>query len=265
MSDARDGSDPGEDEVVLAGGNMNAVVRRGEVVLREAGPWTPTVHRLLEHLRAGGVDWLPVPLGMDESGREVLTYLHGLVPTYPMPAFVWSDQVLATAGAQLAWVHAASAGFDVRDATWQQPSHHPVEVVCLNDVSPHNMVFDDHGHLSGWIDVDMASPGPRAWDLAHLAYRLVPLTCADDSGAGVVDVAVARARLAALCAAYRGAGDRVGPTPDQVLPVVVARLEDLAGFTAARAAVGADHVAPHVAIYHRDAAWVRTHTASLRE
>lgn len=262
MSEARKQPEPAG-EVALSGGNMGAVVRHGKTVLRSAGSWTPTVHRLLEHLRAAGVDWLPRPLGLDEQGREVLTYLPGTVPTYPMPDLVWSEQVLATAGAWLARVHAASAGFDLVGAVWQQPPHEPAEVVCLNDVAPYNMVFDHGGHLAGWIDVDMASPGPRVWDLAYLAYRLVPLTGADDSGAGPVDLRVARDRLAALCAAYRDAGDRVGPTPDQVLPVVVDRLEDLADFTATRGAAGADHIAPHVALYHRDAAWVRTHAAAL--
>lgn len=47
----------------MAGGNMNAVERRGDCVLRNAGPWTPTVHRYLDHLAAGGVDWVPRPLG----------------------------------------------------------------------------------------------------------------------------------------------------------------------------------------------------------
>lgn len=250
-------------EVVLSGGNTTAVARRGDVVLREAGPWSATVHRLLDHLHASGVSWLPRPRGFDQRGREVLTFLEGTVPTYPLPGFVWSEQVLATAGTWLARVHAASAGFDRRGAIWQQPTHEPAEVVCLNDVAPYNMVFDDHGMLVGWIDVDMASPGPRVWDLAYLAYRLAPLTSAADSGAGPVDPARAGARLARLCAAYRGAGDGVGPTPDQVLAAVVARMEDLAAFTAARAAAGAEHVAAHVAIYHRDAAWVQDNAASL--
>ncbi|WP_369828729.1 phosphotransferase [Cryobacterium sp. M91] len=38
--------------------------------------------------------------------------------------------------------------------------------MCLNDVDPYNMVFQD-GHITGLIDVEMASPGPRIWDLAR--------------------------------------------------------------------------------------------------
>ena len=44
-----------EPEVALAGGNMSDVVRRGQGVHRTAGPWTPTIYRLLDHLHAHGV------------------------------------------------------------------------------------------------------------------------------------------------------------------------------------------------------------------
>jgi hypothetical protein len=75
------------DREELAGGNVTAVVRIGDTVHRTAGPWTPTIHRLLRHLRARGLARVPRPLGMAD-GREVLTYLPGTVARYPMPA--WS-------------------------------------------------------------------------------------------------------------------------------------------------------------------------------
>ena len=96
-----------DDDEVLTGGNSSAVSRRGSAVHRTAGPWTPTVHRLLEHLHSRGVTFLPRPLGFDEQGREVLTHLPGAVPSYPMPAHVWAPTVLATVGWWLADVHAA--------------------------------------------------------------------------------------------------------------------------------------------------------------
>lgn len=173
-----------------------------------------------------------------------------------MPSWVWTDAVLSTAGRWLALLHQASAGFDTDGVVWQVPAHEPVEVVCLNDVAPYNMVFDEAGRLSGWIDVDTASPGPRAWDLAHLAYRLVPLTAAEDTGAGAPDLPVSRRRLAQLCAAYADVGDRVRIDPGEVVKMAVTRLHDLAEFTAARAAAGAQQVEAHVQIYLRDAVWI---------
>ena len=253
----------GEPEVALAGGNMNDVVRRGEAVHRTAGPWTPTIHRLLGHLHGRGVGWLPRPPGFDEGGREVLTYLPGTVPTYPMPAWVWSEEVLLGAGRRLAQVHQASRDFDTTGTVWQLPAHSPAEVVCLNDVAPYNMVFDDAHQLTAFIDVDTASPGPRVWDLAYLAYRMVPLAPAQDTGEGPPSTAVRRSRLELLCQAYAGAGDGVAVSPPAVLRTVPPRLAELAAFTAARAAAGATQVAAHAQGYLDDARWVEEHLEEL--
>ena len=51
----------------------------------------------------------------------------------------------------------------------------------VNDFAPYNLVLDGD-RIIGVIDLDQASPGPRARDLAHLAYRLVPLTAAGEPG-----------------------------------------------------------------------------------
>lgn len=251
-------------EVVLTGGNMSTVVRRGDVVHRSAGPWTPTIHRLLNHLGRHEIAWLPRPVGVDEHGREVLTYLPGTVPSYPMPPWVWTERVLADAAERLAQFHQASASFDVTGAVWQIPAREPVEVICLNDVAPYNMVFDQAHQLAGLIDIDTASPGPRVWDLAYLAYRLVPLTEAADTGAGALSMATRRHRLRQLCRSYAGAGDRVDIGARDVLRTAVDRLEDLAAFRARRAAAGSHHVAGHVQTYHDDADWIAQHLEDLR-
>ncbi len=39
-------------DVRLSGGGRTAVHLRGDVVVRETGPWTPAVHALLRHLEA---------------------------------------------------------------------------------------------------------------------------------------------------------------------------------------------------------------------
>ena len=264
--------EPGE--IALTGGNSAAVVRRGDTVHRTAGPWSPTVHRLLEHLHCHGVDFVPRPRGFDEHGREVLTYLPGTVPTHPLPAYVWAPAVLSTAGRQLAQVHAATRTFldtgpgaedRTADAVWQQRAREPVEVVCLNDAAPYNMVFDEAGTISGWIDLDTASPGPRVWDLAHLAYRLVPLTGAADSGAGEPDLDRYRRRLAALCQTYASTGDEVAVTPAEVLAVVPERLLALAADADARHGAGASNLSGHGDFYRREAAWVDQHADRLAQ
>lgn len=163
--------DEGED---LAGGNSTLVTRIGQTVRRGAGPWTPAVHAFLDVLRAAGITEVPEALGMDHHGREVLTFMPGEAAHYPLPQWVWDPSILHDAGTLLRRIHDASVGIVRADLQWQLPTHQPAEVVCHNDVAPYNMVFR-HGQLVGLIDFDTASPGPRVWDFAYLAYRLVPL------------------------------------------------------------------------------------------
>lgn len=230
----------------LAGGNSTDVRRVGETVRRTAGPWTPRVHELLRVLRGAGVLEVPEPLGLDESGREVLSYLPGEVANYPLPGWLWQCSVLAESAALLRRVHDASARLaGVRDG-WQLPSHEPVEVICHNDVAPYNFVFAD-GHVSGLIDFDTASPGPRIWDLAYLAYRLVPFVA--DAGAEAPAEGERIERLNLLIAAYG-----TDYSPAEVLTVMAARLEELAAFTEHRADdTGRADLREHAAMYRGDA------------
>jgi Ser/Thr protein kinase RdoA (MazF antagonist) len=230
---------------------MDPVVRVGSTVRRAAGPWTESVHALLQYVRGRGIDWVPEPLGRDAAGREVLGFLPGEVPRYPMPAAVWEDALLAEAGRRLHALHDATARFERRGRTWRMAAHAPEEVICHNDFGPHNFVLRD-GALAGVIDFDTASPGPRVWDLAYLAYRLVPLTHPENPDGAPFPPARRRARLAALCTAYGG------PAPAEVLRGAVPRLEELAAFTARRAAAGGPPaLRAHVALYERDAASLR--------
>ncbi|MET1008361.1 MAG: phosphotransferase, partial [Propionibacteriaceae bacterium] len=116
-----------------------------------------------------------------------------------------------------------------------------------NDFAPYNLVFRD-GHLVGVIDFDTASPGPRIWDLAYLAYRLVPF--AEDALADSPGPVKRAMRLERLIEAYGHSF-----APEEVLAVAAARLADLARFTDARAAdTGRTDFVEHAAMYRRDQA-----------
>lgn len=52
------------------GGNMGHVVRRGHVVHRPSGLWTPLVQRFMHGLRDAGLTCVPRPLGLDAQGRD---------------------------------------------------------------------------------------------------------------------------------------------------------------------------------------------------
>jgi hypothetical protein len=249
-----------DQEIVLTGGNMTPVVRVGDTVRRGAGPWTPTIHALLRHLRASGFDQVPEPLGIDDQGREIISFLPGQVGTYPLPDFVLSDQTLETVARTLRAYHDATQGFV--GGPWQWPAHEPIEVICHNDFAPYNMLFED-GRLTGIIDWDLASPGPRVWDMGYAAYRFVPLT--DPANPDVTNPGVAEQarRLARFCDAYGK-----GIEPRAVAETAITILRDLVAFIRREAAAGdpaqtAVLERGDVGIYERDIAYVEERLSLL--
>jgi hypothetical protein len=228
-----------------AGGNMNAVRRVGATVVRTAGVWTPTIHRYLRHLAAAGIHWIPRPVSIGRD-HEVLSFVEGEVPLYPLPDWVWTDDALADAARHLRLLHDASAGFDTEGAIWRVPAHSPVEVICHNDFAPHNLAFEA-GRVVGVIDFDTCSPGPRIWDIAYLATRMVPLTAEPPAGAPAQDRS--RDRVQLLLDAYGCDADWA-----EVLRVAIIRLHDLSAFTVRMAAESAKpQLLMDAAGYDRDA------------
>jgi hypothetical protein len=227
----------------LPGGNSNAPVRFGDRVHRIAGPWSPTVHAYLRHLRGNGVDVVPEPFGFDAAAREVLQFIPGLVPAYPLPDLVWADAFLEDAARLLRRLHDASTGFPRQGAAWQQPARQPDQIVSINDFAPYNLVIRN-GRIAGVIDLDQASPGPRVRDLAHLAYRLGPLTAPGNADTRHTSSTERGRRLRLLADAY---GDIA---PAAVLVAVGPLLDDIADH--AEEAGRTDHAA----LYRRDAAYL---------
>lgn len=238
-------------EETLAGGNMEPVVKVGDTVRRIAGPWSPAVHALLNSLRDGGVVEAPRPLGFDETGREVLTFLPGTMLNDAAGSIRWSETVLEQSGELLRRFHDAGETLGLDGLEWRSPSHDPVEVVCHNDFAPYNLVVRGD-RVVGIIDVDMASPGPRIWDLAYLAYRLVPF--AEDADPDAPAGARHRfGRLRRLIDAYG-----IDFASSDVLAVAADRLHELADYTDRRAAeTGRRDLEAHSAMYRRDTVRLR--------
>jgi hypothetical protein len=166
------------DEERLVGGNTHAeVVRVGNTVRRPTGDWTPGVHALLQHLDAVGYDGAPKLLGVDEQGREVLSFVPGSVVWPEHFSLVQTGAALAEVAAAIRRYHDAVAGFPYERFTWSDRGadpRGPHEVLCHNDLAPWNLV---HGEPAVWtfIDWDLAAPGRFAWDLAWALLSFVPL------------------------------------------------------------------------------------------
>ena len=147
---------------------------RGDVVRRPAGLWTPAVHALLRHFERVGFDGAPRALAV-EDGQEVLSYVDGESAGGNPPAA--DDDVVFEVGALLRRMHDAQERFErPPDARWQALPL-PVagdEVICHNDVLGQNVVFRG-GTPVALIDWELASPGPRAVDVATAASWWVPL------------------------------------------------------------------------------------------
>jgi hypothetical protein len=165
----------------LSGGRTLGAVRVGDSVRRPVQPWTATVHALLRHLESVGFAAAPRVLGVDEQGREMLSFLPGeTISESPWPQWVFSDATLTQVGRWARQLHDATMSFvPPEGATWfAGRPWEPGVVITHNDAGPWNAVWCD-GELAGFVDWDTAGPSSREFELAYLALTWVPLFAAE--------------------------------------------------------------------------------------
>lgn len=169
---------PDPPEIPLLGGTANRglVVRVGDTVRRPLRATSPAVHALLRHLESVGFDGAPRFLGIDVQGREVLSYVPGRAITAPYPDWALTDAALAGVADLLRRYHEAVAGFDPAPYTWAPSPPQPFSggLLLHNDPNLDNVVFRA-GRAVALIDFDLASPGPRVWDVAAAVRLWAPL------------------------------------------------------------------------------------------
>ena len=163
-------------EVELTGGvaHRGLVVRVGDTVRRPGS--SPAVHALLEHLAAVGFEGAPRFLGVDDRGRDVLSYIEGTPAVPPYPAWALTDEALVSVAELLRGYHSAAAAFDPGPHAWPTtlPGRYTGELVTHNDPNLDNVIFRD-GRAVALIDFDLAGPGSRVWDVAAAARMWAPL------------------------------------------------------------------------------------------
>ena len=256
----------GDAEEEHLSGSVGAV-RVGSTVRKVAGPWTPTIHALLRFLRDAGFDLAPEPLGFDDRGREMLTWLDGTAAMRPWPDALLRDEGVVALAHALRRFHDVVRAFDPgEEACWRVGSRalEPGEVVCHGDFAPWNTVWTA-GRLVGVIDWDMAEPGIPTADVTFLAQHLVPLR--SDTWARGVGFAAPppRAwRLALLCEAYGGI------TPDDVIDAAPALYERDRGRTLSLGSEGKEPWATFLhegalGLIEEDTAWLRENGAALAD
>lgn len=196
------------EEVPLPGGSVAAsVVRVGDTVRRSTERWSPAVHLVLQHLEAVGFEGAPRFLGIDDQGRETLSWIEGTPATRPWPAPLHTEGGLRALVRLLRTLHDAVSTFvPPEDAQWWTGVRplRPGEIVIHGDVGPWNSIWRD-GEPVAYIDWDFAEPAPAIQDLGELAYFVTPMRDDDHCReCGFDAVPDRRARLAAICDEYGG-------------------------------------------------------------
>jgi hypothetical protein len=167
-----------EGEVLLSGGLTNAglVTRVGDTVRRPWRPTSPSTWALFDHLERIGFDGAPRFLGVDERGREILSFIPGEAVVEPYQDWALTDEALVSVAELLRRYHDAAASFDAAGRTWSEfvPAEFRDGLVSHNDPNLDNVIF--YGGIAvGLIDFDLASPGSAVWDVTCAARLWAPL------------------------------------------------------------------------------------------
>jgi len=159
-------------------GGSGGVWKVGRTVRRPTGVWTPAVHEYLAWLDGEGLGGIPSVSGIDEDGREIVSYIEGR--GVPIDDEIVLDNVLIEAVAWLREFHDIAEDY-VPDGprVWRQTGSEPVEIpegqiICHNDPGAYNWIIQS-GRFVAMIDWDLAGPGDPIDDLAFLCWTAIPL------------------------------------------------------------------------------------------
>lgn len=173
------------EEIPLLGGQItHGIVRVGATVRRPQNSNSPFVHKLLHFLEQQGFHEAPRFLGIDEQGREILSYIEGR--TLPGSGYKLSDDLLVKTAGLIRRLHDLTAGSSLA------LDH---EIVAHHELGPHNTIFQDDQPV-GIIDWDGAAPGTRLRDFANAVW------CYVDVGNQAWPAQEQARRIQLMCDAY---------------------------------------------------------------
>jgi hypothetical protein len=209
-----------EGEPLVGDGVTAGIVRIGDTVRRPLRPFSLTVQAYLAHLRDAGFAAAPLPFGVDEQGREVLSFVPGDVARWLPAAETAGEDVLVALARLIHALHEASAGWiPSPDAVGGGTPANPgrlatghTELVSHRDYAPGNVIFRD-GLPAALIDFDLAMPTTRIYDIANALWYWAPLRDPRDRSPALVNADIPH-RVAVFADAYgMTAQQRAGLVP----------------------------------------------------
>ena len=145
------------EEPLSGGRNAEEVIRVGGTVRRARDQGSAFAARLLGYLEEAGYQHAPRYLGVDDRGRDILTWIPGRTTDHPSQR---AAGAYARGAAMLRELHDLTAGHPLAGGR---------QCVLHGDAGPFNTIFQD-GTPVAFIDWTSCRPGDRLEDLGYMAW-----------------------------------------------------------------------------------------------
>jgi Phosphotransferase enzyme family len=145
------------EEPLGGGNNSREIVRVGDTVRRTRDSGSRFAAKVLACLESAGFPYAPRFLGVDERGRDILSYIPGRTTDHPSQR---AAGAYARGGAMLRLLHDTTAGHVLAEAR---------ECVIHGDPGPFNTIFQ-RGMPVAFVDWSSCRPGDRLEDLGYMTW-----------------------------------------------------------------------------------------------
>jgi thiamine kinase-like enzyme len=164
----------------LTTNSTHPVIRIGDSVHRPVAWWSPAVHDLLKHLEKVGFGYAPRFLGLDNKGREVLSYIEGETGSKGNWRPIWqkitNEEGLHKFAKLLRAYHDAVADYKPSAGSeWASGAKElqPGEIICHGDFGVWNIIWQGNNPV-GIVDWDMAHPAKPEHDILYALEYAAP-------------------------------------------------------------------------------------------